>query len=76
MAYEFVNAPIATGQIKDPNGVNQFSMSVKCVSGTASAPVIVDGFKGLLYIANRLAVYEPTNTVRVVTQNVNDDNGV
>ena len=43
MAYQFTNQPIASAKVQDPAGGTGLDLSLKCINGTESAPVIVDG---------------------------------
>lgn len=73
MAYEFASQPIASVKLGAFN-MNR-TMTLNQVNGTiTNAGTIVDGIKGLLYIANVHGAedYYPNDTVRILKQNVRE----
>lgn len=73
MAYSFQNQKVASFKIGDELG-NVQTLNLAGVNGSeSSADTIVNGVKGLLWIASLEEDYEYTTGVRTVKQSVNDD---
>lgn len=68
MAYQFRTNKIASFKLEDED---LKSFTIANVNGQeSSASVIVDGIRGLLWIANKQDDYDYTNGFRTVKQNV------
>ena len=73
MAYSFQNQKVASFKIGDALGEVQ-TLNLAGVNGTeSSANTIVNGVKGLLWIASLDENYEYTTGIRTVKQSVNND---
>lgn len=69
MAYTFEKEASAKFKF---NGENKLTLNG--ISGTQqSADTIVAGVQGLLYIGNLIDSYNPTDGIRTVNEDVNDD---
>lgn len=71
MAYVFEKEKVAT--FKFVGDTKEATLSLNGINGENTAPIIVQGIQGLLYIGNLITRYEPTDGVRTVKEDVNDD---
>lgn len=72
MAYSFSTQKVAS--FKFEASENSSALTINGIDGTqASADTIIGGIQGLLWIGNLHENYEPTDGVRTVKQNVNDN---
>lgn len=74
MAYVFEQQPAATFKFEGKTaGAINGAMTMNGISPSATAPNVITGIRGILYIANLINKYDPLDGLRTVKENVDTD---
>lgn len=74
MSYVFESQPSASFKFEGKTaGAINGALTMNGVSPTATAPNVITGIRGLLYITNLIDKYDPLDGLRTVKENVNND---